>query len=238
MKRIRSITALVSAVAGLALAASGEAKTSSSPSPGIASETGTMKGQSQTSKPAPVREKTAAPGTDQSFLQKAAEMNLYEIELAKVAERASSNPEIRRVSQDIARSHAAANQQLEKLATSKGVTLPSSPNKAQQQKIAALEAKKGEQFDQAFMQDRVQSTQQTISTFERERSRTSDPEIKAWAESMLPRLKNQLATLQSKRPETVGERKQPQKSQQQELGKGSPGQQPQKKSSGSHGSGS
>jgi putative membrane protein len=165
-----------------------------------------------TTKPAPMGEKVALPGTDQSFLQKAAEMNHYEIALGKIAERASSNPEIRKIAQDIVRNHTAANQQLEKLAASKGVTLPSAASQAQQQKIASLESKTGEQFDKAFLQDQLQSAQQSISTFERERSRTADPEIKSWADSMIPRLKNHLATLKTSRPEAVGEKTQkPQK---------------------------
>ncbi len=208
MKRIKSITALASAVTALALIGNAHAES------GAPAGAATTKNQPHTTKPQPVGEKAAVPGTDQAFLQKAAESNLYEIELGKIAEKTSTNPEIRKIAQDIVRNHTAANQQLEKLAASKGITLPSSPTKAQQQKVAALESKSGEQFDKAFMQDQVQNTQQTISTFERERSRTSDPEIKGWAESMLPRLKNHLSALQSARPEAVGEKnqKQPQKS--------------------------
>ena len=206
MKRIKTITALASALVTLVLAGSGQAADPAAGAEVAKSEPRT------TTKSAPIGEKTALPGSDQSFLQKAAEMNHYEIALGKIAERASSNPEIRKIGQNIVRNHTAANQQLEKLAASKGVTLPSATSQAQQQKIASLESKTGEQFDKAFMQDQLQSAQQSISTFERERSRTADPEIKSWADSMIPRLKDHLATLKTSRPEAVGEKTQkPQK---------------------------
>lgn len=213
MKRIYSIPALASALVALALVESGQAApapapaSTSTPATSPGPETPSAKAPMRTGRPEAVGEKVAAPGTDQSFLQRAAEMNLYEIELGKIAERAASNPEIRKLAQEAIKNHTAANQQLGKLAAAKGITLPSSPSKMQQRKIAMLESKKGAQFDKAFLQDQVQSTQQSISTYEREHGRTADPEIKEWAQSMLPKLKDHLAVLQTSRPEAVGEQK-------------------------------
>jgi len=196
MKRIKSITSFATAMAVCALAGNALAE-----GPSAKREPATK------TAPAPVGEKAALPGTDQNFLQRAAEMNLHEIDMGKTAERISANPQVRKIAQGLVHDHGAALQQLQKLAMSKGVTLPTSINKSQQEKQAAMESKSGEQFDKAYLQEQVQSTQQAISFFEREASRTTDADIKTWAKQRIPGLKNHLAALQTSHPEAVGEKK-------------------------------
>jgi len=132
------------------------------------------------SEPAPAQ-KQPAPGTamtekgkldrhDQNFLKEAAQINLTEIQLGKVAERVSTDPNVKKIAAMIVKDHTEANRNLERLAASKGVTLP-------------------------------------IALYEKESARTQDPDIKAWAQKMVPSLKEHLAMSQGSKTEAIGEKK-------------------------------
>lgn len=213
MKRTQTITTLsATAVAALALALSLPlAETAGAASHSSAAQSPGTRTQAGSNRPEAVGEKaTPLSKADRTFLEKAAEINLCEARLGKAAEH-SSEADIKKIGQGLVRDHTAAQEQLQKLAASKGVILPSQPNRSQQEKIAAIEGKTGEQFDKQFLQQQIQGHQQAIALFEKEASRTADPDIKAWANQMIPTLKSHLASVQSGHPEAIGEQGRKQK---------------------------
>jgi len=191
MKRIYLKTLCGTVIAALALAGIVRA----------ASDTGTVE-----KKPMPgtaMTEKGKLDRHDQAFLKKAAEINLTEIALGKAAER-SSDPNIKKMAEMIVKDHSEANRNLERLAASKGVTLPSEPSAWDRHSINSIEKEQGEKFNKEFLAFNLKGHEKAISLFEKESARTQDPDIKAWAQKMVPSLKEHLAMAQ--KPESVAEK--------------------------------
>lgn len=153
--------------------------------------------------PEPVAE-SSLPKEDHDFLTKAAEINIVEIESAKAAAK-STDPAIRHLAEQLGRGHHTAQKQLEKLAASKGITLPAAPGKAGSDQIAALQKKTGHEFDKQFLLNQQKGHQEAILFFEKEAKRTGDADIKAWAEHMVPGLKAHLTMIREVELEPVAE---------------------------------
>lgn len=151
---------------------------------------------------------------ERNFLQSAAEINATEIETGKLAESQSTDPNIKKIGQDLVRDHTAANQQLEKLASSKGLSITAQPTSFQQRMISSLQQKSGDEFNKQFLRQTTFAHQRAVSMFERASRRAQDPDIKSWAAQMLPSLQSHVAMLKSSKPEAVAEQtekgKQPQ----------------------------
>ncbi|MEI8234848.1 MAG: DUF4142 domain-containing protein [Verrucomicrobiota bacterium] len=148
---------------------------------------------------------------DHEFLKKAAEINLTEIELGKIAERVSSDPNIKKIAGTIVKDHTAANQKLERLAASKGVSLPMEPSIWDRHSLNVMQKEQGEKFNKEFLAFNLKGHEKAIALFEKEASRVKDPDIKAWAQKTLPELRQHLAMAQSGKPEAVAEKAKQQK---------------------------
>ena len=167
------------------------------------------------SEAAPMEKKTGSAMTeqgkldrhDQEFLQKAAEINLTEIQLGKVAEKMSSEPSIKKIAEMLVKDHSEANRNLERLAASKGVTLPTEPSLMDRHALSSMEKAQGDKFNKEFLSFNQKGHEKAISLFEKEAARTQDPDIKAWAQKMIPALKEHLAMSQGAKPESVAEKK-------------------------------
>jgi len=143
---------------------------------------------------------------DQAFLKKAAEINLTEIQLGKVAERISSEPNIKKIAGMLVKDHSEANQNLERLAASKGVTLPTEPSLLERHSLNSIEKEQGEKFNKEFLAFSQKGHEKAIELFEKEAARTQDPDIKAWAQKMVPALKEHLVMSQGVKMEAIGEK--------------------------------
>jgi len=192
MKRIYLKTLCGTIIAALALAGTLRA----------ASDTGTTEKKPGTA----TMEQGKLDRHDQDFLKKAAEINLTEIQLGKVAERMSSDPNIKKIATMIVKDHSEANRNLERLAASKGVTLPTEPSMMDRHSISSIEKEQGDKFNKEFLSFNTKGHEKAIALFEKESARTQDPDIKAWAQKMVPALKEHLAMAQSGKTEAVGEK--------------------------------
>ena len=143
---------------------------------------------------------------DQSFLKQAAEINLTEIQLGKAAERISSEPSIKKMAEMLVKDHSEANRNLERLAASKGVTLPTEPSMMDRLSLSSMEKAQGDKFNKEFLSFMQKGHEKAISLFEKEAARTQDPDIKAWAQKMVPALKEHLAMSEGGKMEAVGEK--------------------------------
>lgn len=145
-------------------------------------------------------------GSERNFLQSAAEINSTEVELGRIAEQKSSNPDIQKIGQSLIRDHTAANQQLQRLASSKGVTITEQPTSSQQRMINSLSQTTGDRFNKQFLRQTRLSHERALALFERTSRRAQDPDIRNWASQMVPPVKEHLAMLRSSRPEAVAEK--------------------------------
>jgi len=143
---------------------------------------------------------------DHEFLKKAAQINLTEIELGKLAERLSTDPNVKKIAGMLVKDHAEANQKLERLAASKGASIPQEPSIWERHSLNALQKEQGAKFNEEFLAFSAKGHEKAIALFEKEAARTQDPDIKAWAQKTLPELKHHLAMSQGTKAEAVAEK--------------------------------
>lgn len=131
---------------------------------------------------------------DKAFLQQAARNGMTEVEGGKLAVQRASSAHVKQFAQHMVDDHTKANAELKRLATAKGVELPTEPSVRQQAEVKLLERKKdGADFDDTFAKRMgVKAHKQTIALFQKGERQASDPDVKAYAARTLPQLKEHL----------------------------------------------
>jgi putative membrane protein len=144
-------------------------------------------GQTATSKRAPV---------DKTFVTKAAQGGMAEVQLGKLAADKASSSEGKQFGQKMVDDHGKANDQLKSLAANKNITLPTSltaKDKALETRLSKLS---GPAFDRAYMRAMVTDHRQDVNEFKMESKSGADADIKSWASNTLPTLETHLKMAQ------------------------------------------
>ncbi|HEY0844183.1 MAG TPA: DUF4142 domain-containing protein [Noviherbaspirillum sp.] len=124
---------------------------------------------------------------DQNLMREMAYANLAEIETGKIALNQSKNEEVRNFAQKMIDDHTQAQKELEQLAQSKGVTLPTEPDKKHQAAAKKLSALEGDKFDKQYMsQGGMRDHRNTHKLLERAQKRATDADVKSLAAKMEP----------------------------------------------------
>ena len=123
-----------------------------------------------------------------SFVEKAAQDGMTEVELGKVALQKSSDPQIRSFAQRMVQDHGKANDELASIAKSKGIMAPKSLDSKHQAMVKNLSGKSGSAFDQEYSKHMNDDHSQAIALFESE-SRAPDQDLAQFASKTLPTLK-------------------------------------------------
>lgn len=122
---------------------------------------------------------------DKDFLTKAYQTNLNEIELARLATQQASSSEVKQYAQRMIEEHGRSNEQIQQIASSKGVDLQSAAEGKDHSQFSGLS---GSQFDQKYIENQQQAHQEAISMFRDAADKGTDPEIKSFASSQLSTL--------------------------------------------------
>jgi putative membrane protein len=88
---------------------------------------------------------------DQHFIMDAAQGNMAEVAIAKVALQKTNNPQLKQFAQMLVQDHTAANEQLRPIAQQAGAQWPGQLNEVHQAMVSALEKKNGTEFDRHFL---------------------------------------------------------------------------------------
>ncbi|HEY0179445.1 MAG TPA: DUF4142 domain-containing protein [Dokdonella sp.] len=134
----------------------------------------------------------AAMAADQQFAEKAAQGGMAEVALGKLGATQGSTDAIKTFAQTMVDDHGKANDELKEAAEKDGITLPSDVSAEQRATAQRLSALKGQAFDREFVRVMVHDHEQTVALFEKEAKSGTDPNLKAFAHSTLPTLKNHL----------------------------------------------
>ncbi|HWD19915.1 MAG TPA: DUF4142 domain-containing protein [Verrucomicrobiae bacterium] len=126
------------------------------------------------------------------FIQKVSEDNQAEIRLAQLAQEKSSNPQVKSLAQRLAQDHQANADKLSQLAQQKNVQVSNQLSEKCQKKIDSLSALNGAAFDKHYVRDMIKDHKKDIAFFEQAANNNSDPDVKAFAQSTLPTLKEHL----------------------------------------------
>lgn len=124
--------------------------------------------------------------TGNQFITDAAKVNLGEIELGKLAEQKGGNAAVRDFGKRMVDDHTQLQSQLESLAKSKGVTLPTQAGSDAMTLRDELAKDSGMKFDDDYMQHMLSGHKQAIDNFENEIEHGQNPAFKTYAENALP----------------------------------------------------
>ncbi len=129
---------------------------------------------------------------DQQFMTEAAQANMAEIEIGRLAEERASSPDVKNFAREVVQDHQKANDQLQQLASSCGVSLPSSVSSEDAALKSRLAALSGSDFDKQFVESMLKGHKEVIAKFDEEAAHGSDPSVKSYAEGTLPVLQNHM----------------------------------------------
>lgn len=130
---------------------------------------------------------------DQKFLMDAAMSGMREVELGRMAAQLGSTDQIKEFGRKMVEEHTKANTELMSLAQSKGVTLPAALEEKHRSDMSKLQAQRGANFDRAFAKMMLKDHQKAVDLFEKQSTKGSDADLKAFASSTLPALQEHLS---------------------------------------------
>jgi len=129
---------------------------------------------------------------DSEYLVDAAEVDLKEIELGKLAETKSTNADVKALAKMMIDAHTKASADTKALAAKKGITLPAALTDKGEDARKDLNDKTGKDFDKAYTDAMVDGHEKTIKEIEKASEKAKDPDVRMWAAKMLPELRKHL----------------------------------------------
>jgi putative membrane protein len=132
---------------------------------------------------------------DKAFVDAAASNGLAEIQLAKLAAGRASHAAVRQFAARLEADHTQANLEVRKITDSQGIDVAQEmgPYQAAAKRLTELD---GAAFDRAYLQHVIQEHEEAIAQFTREAQEGQNPQLKAFASKMLPKLRQHQQTAQ------------------------------------------
>ena len=129
---------------------------------------------------------------DQSFVTKAAQGGMAEVQLGKLAVERASNPAVKNFGQKMVDDHSKVGDELKQLADRKGITLPAAVDAQDKATYNRMSRLSGAAFDRAYMQDMMKDHRTDIADFQDEARSGADPDVRSFASKSLPTLQDHL----------------------------------------------
>ena len=144
----------------------------------------------QSTQATPAKGSAQVSASDRRFIEEAATGGLKEVDLGRLAQRKATHADVKSFGQRMADDHGQANEKLKSLASSKGVTIPSSLDRQSQSDVDKLARSKD--FDRDYMALMVKDHKKDVAEFQKQAKSAKDPEVKDFASSTLPTLEEHL----------------------------------------------
>ncbi len=130
---------------------------------------------------------------DSEFLVAAAETDLMQIEIGKLAMSRSTDNNVKEFAKTLVADHTKSAEQMKPFAQRLNVTLPMSITEKGKENYNDLNDKKtAKDFDEKFAELMVKGHDDAVSKMEKAAENANDPEVKAWAAGIVPTLKAHL----------------------------------------------
>lgn len=133
---------------------------------------------------------------DANFLVAAAESELTEIELAKLAQ-TRGGAKVKDLGKFLEEKHNESIAKLRELASKKQISIPTTITEKGQDKYDKLSKKDDKDFDKAYIDEVVDLHKDAIDKFEKAGKDAEDTEIRTWANAQLPELNEHLGHAQA-----------------------------------------
>jgi len=134
---------------------------------------------------------------DRDFLMDAAMGGMMEVELGRIAAQNGASEAVKQFGQRMVDDHSKANEELMTLATSKGITLPATLDEKHKEHLTKFSSMTGADFDRAYGKEMLSDHRKDVSEFEKQSTRGTDPDLKAFATKTLPTLREHLQMAES-----------------------------------------
>lgn len=129
---------------------------------------------------------------DRDFIMDAAMGGMEELELGRVAAQKGMSDAVKQFGQRMVDDHSKANSELMSLASSKGITLPTTLDEKHQKDVTKLSAMSGAEFDRAYSKMMLSDHNKDVAEFEKQSTKGADSDLKAFASKTLPTLQEHL----------------------------------------------
>lgn len=144
---------------------------------------------------------TTAPGhqvsqQDQHFFQEAATGGKAEVDAGRYVQEHGDNPAVREFGRWMVTDHTMANDMLQRVAQANGMQVPTALDHEQQEMMSKLQKQKGAELDRTYIHGMVQDHEKDVQLFQQEGQSGQDPQLKTFAQRVLPALQQHLAEAQ------------------------------------------
>ncbi|OYQ37951.1 DUF305 domain-containing protein [Flavobacterium cyanobacteriorum] len=129
---------------------------------------------------------------DSQYLVAAAEVDMKEIELGRLAQQKGTSADVKELGRMMVDEHTKSSGETKALAKKKNISLPAAPTEKVQESLKDLNDKTGRDFDKAYADMMVDGHEKTIEKMENASENAADEEIRMWAANMLPALRKHL----------------------------------------------
>jgi len=139
------------------------------------------------------------PADEQRFMKSMGEANLAEVETGKLAETRGQEQKVKEFGAMMVRDHTRSLQQLQTLATRKGVELPGSPGPRHAKAAKAVKAlaeSRGEDFDRRYSIMAAADHKDTLALLKKVQGSAKDEDLRNLANEMIPVVAGHLAEAQ------------------------------------------
>ncbi|RZK32641.1 MAG: DUF4142 domain-containing protein [Hymenobacter sp.] len=143
---------------------------------------------------------TERPAFDSNFLTKAASGGMLEVQLGQQVAQKATTPEAKSFAQQMVTDHTKANEELKALAAKKNITLPTTLGKDQQEVYDKVLAEKGVDLDKKYVSEMLDDHQEDIKAYQEAVAKTSDQDVRDFAQHTLPTLEAHLGMVQKIKP--------------------------------------
>ncbi|KOS06269.1 hypothetical protein AM493_09670 [Flavobacterium akiainvivens] len=129
---------------------------------------------------------------DSQYLANAAEVDLKQIELGKLAQTKSSNADIKALGKMMVDAHTKSFEALKTTSSAKNISIPLVLTEKGNDAYKELNDKSGTDFDKAYADKVVEGHKKTVEKMQEAAKDAKDPEIRAWAADMASALQTHL----------------------------------------------
>jgi putative membrane protein len=119
---------------------------------------------------------------DRTFLQKAAIAGLFEVKAAEVAKDNAKSSDIKAFADKMVTDHTQANDELDRIAKTKNLDLPTSLDAEHQTKLDTVSKLTGHAFDKAYKEQQTKGHDQVLALMRNEAKNGKDDDLKAFAQ--------------------------------------------------------
>lgn len=129
---------------------------------------------------------------DKTFIMKAANGGMTEVELGKIAAQKGASQDIKDFGSRMVKDHSKANDQLKEVASKVNVTVPSKLDAKHQAMVDKMSGLSGAAFDQAYAKAMVKDHEEDISEFKMADKQVKNADLKKFIEKTVPVMQEHL----------------------------------------------